>query len=249
MELEKALRAGEEMEIVLVNPRGAGPVWSRTVACAAPGLCYGLPSATSVSDPQRATGRTEAELVAGLKRGDAIACEALVRTQGPPLLAAARRILRSEEDARDAVQEAFLAAFRSAGRFEGTARLSTWLHRITVNAALMKMRARRRRPEQSIEDLLPEFLEDGHHLRDPGEWSAPAEVLLERRENRDLVRASIDRLPDEYRAVLVLRDIEELDTGETAQALGMTAAAVKTRLHRARQALRGLLAERFEARR
>ena len=157
-----------------------------------------------------------------------------------------RRILRQEEDARDAVQDAFLAAFRSAGRFEGAARLSTWLHRIAVNAALMKMRSRRRRPEESIEDLLPQFLEDGHHVRDPREWCAPPEALLQRREDRDFVRGCIDRLPDEYRTVLVLRDIEELDTAETAQVLGLTEAAVKTRLHRARQALRGLLAERFE---
>jgi RNA polymerase sigma-70 factor (ECF subfamily) len=190
----------------------------------------------------------EEALVAGLKRGDACACETLVRTHARSLLAVTRRILRNEEDARDAVQEAFLSAFRSAGQFEGNARLATWLHRIAVNAALMGMRSRRRRAEQSIEEMLPEFLEDGHHVRDPREWTAPADQLLEREEDRHFVRASIDRLPNEYRVVLVLRDIEELDTEETARALDMTVAAVKTRLHRARQALRGLLAERFERR-
>jgi RNA polymerase sigma-70 factor (ECF subfamily) len=194
----------------------------------------------------RTTERTEEALVAGLKRHDPSACEAIVRAHGPALLAVARRILRHEEDARDAVQDAFLSAFRAADAFAGAARLSTWLHRIAVNAALMKMRARRRRPEESIEALLPGFLEDGHHVREPDEWSAPPEALLQRREDRDFVRACIDRLPGEYRTVLVLRDIEELDTEETAQALGLTVAGVKTRLHRARQALRGLLADRFE---
>jgi len=200
-----------------------------------------------VSDPKRVTEDTEQALVAGLKARDPSACEAIVRRHGPVLLAVTRRILRHEEDARDAVQDAFLSAFRSADGFAGAARLSTWLHRIAVNAALMRMRARRRRPEESIEDLLPGFLEDGHHVREPDEWSAPPEALLQRRQNRDYIRSCIDRLPEDYRTVLVLRDIEELDTDETARALGLTVAGVKTRLHRARQALRGLLADRFEA--
>jgi len=199
-----------------------------------------------VSDGEGWAGGTEEALVAGLQRHDPAACEYLVRSRGPALLAVARRILRDEEDARDAVQDALLSALRGAGRFEGGSRLSTWLHRIVVNAALMKRRARRRRPEEPIEDLLPGFLEDGHHERDPGEWSAPPEVLLAQRENRELVRHCLDQLPEDYRIVLVLRDVEELDTAETAEALGLTPGGVKTRLHRARQALRGLLAQRFE---
>ncbi len=209
-------------------------------------LCYGWRTAGAVSDSEGVAGPTEEALVAGLKRRDPSACEAIVRTHGPGLLAVTRRILRHEEDARDAVQDALLSAFRSADRFAGAARLSTWLHRIAVNAALMKMRARRRRPEESIEDLLPGFLEDGHHVRGPDEWSAPPDALLQTRENRDFIRGCIDRLPEDYRTVLVLRDIEELDTEEAARALDLTVAAVKTRLHRARQALRGLLADRFE---
>jgi RNA polymerase sigma-70 factor (ECF subfamily) len=200
-------------------------------------------------DARPVSTRSDETLIAGLRRGDPEVCEALVRAEGPALLAVTRRILRHEEDARDAVQDAFLAAFRGADRFEGAARVSTWLHRIAVNAALMKMRSRRRRPEESIEDLLPQFLQDGHHVRDPSAWCAPPEVLLERREDRELVRAAIDRLPDEHRAVLVLRDIEDLDTSETARLLGLSEAGVKTRLHRARQALRGLLAKQFEGER
>lgn len=187
----------------------------------------------------------ESALLSRLRTGEASAFEELVRTQGGRLLTVARRLLRCEEDARDAVQESFLAASRSLARFEGGCRLSTWLHRIVVNTALMKLRTRRRRPEESIEELLPGFLEDGHHAVHQGEWAAPAHELLERSETRALVRQAIDGLPESYRTVLLLRDIEELDTSEVAELMGLSPNAVKTRLHRARQALRGLLHPRF----
>jgi RNA polymerase sigma-70 factor (ECF subfamily) len=109
----------------------------------------------------------EADLVARLRAGSDAAYEELVRAQGARLLAVARRLLRSEEDARDAVQDAFISAFRAIDRFEGGSRLSTWLHRIVVNAALMKLRSQQRKPETSIEDLLPRFLEDGHFAEPP----------------------------------------------------------------------------------
>ena len=185
----------------------------------------------------------EADLVARLRAGSDAAYEELVRAQGARLLAVARRLLRSEEDARDAVQDAFISAFRAIDRFEGGSRLSTWLHRIVVNAALMKLRSQQRKPETSIEDLLPRFLEDGHFAEPPAEWQQTADQALERHETRELVRQAIDGLPENYRTVLLLRDIEELDTAETAEALGVTANAVKIRLHRARQALRGQLDE------
>lgn len=163
----------------------------------------------------------------------------------PRLLAVARRLLRNEEDAKDAVQEAFISAFRSLHSFEGNCLLSTWLHRVAVNAALMRLRSRRRKPEESIEALFPTFLEDGHHTSDPPEWRDSADVLLEQRENREFIRACIDELPETYRTVLVLRDIEDLDTEEAACMLGVSNSVVKVRLHRARQALRSLLEPRF----
>ncbi len=129
-------------------------------------------------------------LVERLRRGDPEAFEALVRQYGGRMLATARRLVGTEDDARDVVQEAFLAAFRAIDTFAGAARLSTWLHRIVVNGALMKLRSRRRRREESIEGLLPRFDDDGH-------WAEPA------------------------------------------------SSAVKTRLHRARQALRTLLEREF----
>ena len=199
----------------------------------------GLPSRPAGSDP-------EAPLLAELRRGDEAAFEKLVRKEGARLLSVARRFLRNEEDARDAVQEAFLSAYRSIGKFEGGSRLSTWLHRIAVNACLMRLRSRQRRPEDSIEELLPTFAEDGHQVAHPTpEWEGSAEELLARRETCETVREAIDRLPDGYREILLLRDIEEISTEEAARIVGITENAVKIRLHRARQALRGLLEPQF----
>jgi RNA polymerase sigma-70 factor (ECF subfamily) len=186
----------------------------------------------------------EAALVAALKAGEAQAYEQVVRLHAGRLLSVARRVLGHDEDARDALQEALLNAVRSIGAFNGECQLSTWLHRIVVNACLMKLRSRKRRPEQPIDDLLPTFLAEGPfagaHAAHPPEWR-DAESLLARKETRDLVRNCVERLPDSYRVVIVLRDIEELDTAEVGRLLGVTEGAVKVRLHRARQALRTLL--------
>jgi len=189
----------------------------------------------------------DVSLVTRLRGGDDEAFELVVRTYSGRLLAVTRRILGNDEDARDAVQDAFLSAFRSLDRFEGGSLLSTWLHRIAVNAALMRLRTRRRKPEESIEHLLPVYKDDGHHQERFSSWTEPADVSMTRAENRALVRRCIDALPDTYRTVLVLRDIEELDTEETARALGISGNAVKIRLHRARQALRTLLAPHFRS--
>ncbi len=183
----------------------------------------------------------EASLLAGLRAGDEPCFEELVRSTSPRLLATLRRMLRSEEDARDALQETFLAAFRALATFEGQSQLSTWLHRIAVNAALMKLRSRRRHPEESIDDLLPRFDTSGHRVLEPAESAAGVEQALDAQRCRAAVRRCIDRLPETHRTVLVLRDIEGLGTDETARALGVSADAAKMRLHRARQALRTLL--------
>jgi|KBSSwiStaDraftv2_1062776.scaffolds.fasta_scaffold00507_36 RNA polymerase sigma-70 factor (ECF subfamily) len=186
----------------------------------------------------------EPALVAALQAGHEWAFETMVRVYGGRLIAVARRFTRSDEDAQDVVQSAYLNALRAFRDFEGTAQLSTWLHRIVVNTALMKLRSQRRKPEESIEGL-PAFGEDGHHVEQFSEWSAPADRLLEREETRAVVRACIDELPDGYRVVLILRDIEEFSTQETAEKLDITATAVKVRLHRARQALCTLLRRQY----
>ena len=188
----------------------------------------------------------EKGLLERLRRGENAAYEELVRTHGGRMLAVARRFLRSEEDARDAVQDAFVSAFRSIDAFEGGSLISTWLHRIVVNAALMKLRTRRRHPEQPIEELLPHYLEDGHMAAPASPWRTTDPDGAEQRELRALLLRLIHQLPDSHRNVLLLRDIEALDTEETAEIMGISPGAVKTRLHRARQALRGLLAPHLE---
>jgi RNA polymerase sigma-70 factor, ECF subfamily len=183
----------------------------------------------------------DAEILAGVRAGDESACEALVRQHGGRMIAVARRLLRSEEDSADAVQDAFLSAFRSLDRFEAHSTLATWLHRIIVNVSLMKLRARSRSREFRIDDLLPTFDETGHHSRPVRPWEDRALARLAQAETSAHVRACMERLPSGYREILLLRDIEELDCEQTAQFLGINLGAVKTRLHRARQALRSLL--------
>jgi RNA polymerase sigma-70 factor (ECF subfamily) len=193
-------------------------------------------------------GVDEAALLQGLKQGEEWAFEALVRTFGARMLSVARRIVGNDEDARDVVQAAYLSAFRAIGAFEGSAQLSTWLHRIVVNTALMRLRSRRRKPEESIDALLPAFKGDGHFAeRTSADRGLSADKLLERKETRRIVRAAIEQLPDAYRTVLILRDIEEMPTKEVADALEITTSAVKVRLHRARQALFTLLRRHYEA--
>jgi RNA polymerase sigma-70 factor (ECF subfamily) len=185
--------------------------------------------------------KDEGELLALLRAADARTCEVFVRQNGGRMLAVARRFLRSEEDCADAVQDAFLAAFRSLNSFEGQSSLGTWLHRILVNTCLMKLRSQSRKRDVPIDDLLPTFDDTGHHTRPVRSWDEQTLSRLTRDETREQVRACIDQLPEPYRLVLLLRDIEELDTEQTAQCLGIASGAVKTRLHRARQALRRLL--------
>ncbi len=182
----------------------------------------------------------EARLLAQVRAGNEPAAEELVRRHAGPMLAVARRFFRNEQDAADAVQDALLQAFRSLDRFAGESKLGTWLHRITVNACLMKLRAKRSRPEIAIDALLPEFDGSGHHRERVSRWPNPDEVL-DQTERAALVRRCIEQLPENYRVVLLLRDIEELDTLETAERLALSESAVKVRLHRARQALRTLL--------
>ena len=183
-----------------------------------------------------------AVLLDGLRRGDDHAFATLVRQHAGRMLATARRLLRDGDEAEDAVQEAFVSAARAIGGFAGDSKLSTWLHRVVVNTALMRLRSRRRRREEPIDDLLPRFDADGYHADAVVGWETPSDVLLERRQTREIVRRCIDQLPEQYRTVIMLRDIEEMDTEETAHSIGSTPNAVKVRLHRARQALRTLLA-------
>lgn len=182
----------------------------------------------------------EKALVLALKQHQDEAYETLIRQHGGRLLQVARRFV-GEEEARDVVQESFLAAFKAIDRFDAKARLSTWLHRIVVNSCLMRLRKKSHQVEQSLEPLLPTFIEDGHRVLTGMKWPDSPLDDLERHELRNWVRLGIDKLPSSYRSVILLRDIEGLTGQETGDKLGISTNAVKVRLHRARQALREIL--------
>ncbi|HET7704722.1 MAG TPA: sigma-70 family RNA polymerase sigma factor [Thermoanaerobaculia bacterium] len=184
---------------------------------------------------------SESELVSGLRAGSEDAFDRLIKVHGGRMLSVAKRFLRNEDDARDAVQDAFISIFRSVGKFEGSSQLATWIHRIAVNAALMKLRSLNRHgQEESIEPLLPQFRADGHQIESSVPWRGADEALQDE-ELRRIVREAVEKLPESYRVVLLLRDIEELTPEETAESLGISRTAVKVRLHRGRQALRTML--------
>jgi RNA polymerase sigma-70 factor (ECF subfamily) len=208
-------------------------------------------SAKGAASPVDPADTVEREIVAGMRAGDDRAFERLVREYVGPLHAVALRLLQNPADADDAVQEAFLSAFRNFEGFREDARLGTWLHRIVVNAALGRLRKRKRRPDRGpdvvdVDELLPRFQANGYPEHFSERWVLPAEELAARAETREQVRRTIDTLPDNYRTVLILRDIEELSTAETAELLELSPGTVKVRLHRARQALRNLLEHELE---
>lgn len=190
------------------------------------------PETTAVSND-------EAALIAALKRGEDSAYATLVNRYGDYLYRVALRVTRNEAEAGEAVQEAFISTFRSIGSFEGRSALKTWLHRLAVNAALMRRRGTTRKNEVSIEELAPEV---GLERWEP-EWhfAESSETLLLRQGVRDAVTAAMEQLPEQYRILIVLRDIEGYDTREVAQMLDDNEGNVKVRLHRARSALKKLL--------
>lgn len=167
--------------------------------------------------------------------------EQLVRDNIAWMLALAERLLRDRGLAEDVVQEAFMAAFKGLPDFEGRSSLKTWLHRITVNASITKIRQVKRRAEQSIDEHLPEFDRLDCRIEAPWHNLTTLQEVLERSDLRLMVSEAIDALPDSYRVVLQLRDVEGYDTAEVAGMLDISISNVKVRLHRARSALKGLL--------
>ena len=186
--------------------------------------------------------RRETALVQQLRSGDRPATERFVRAHAGWMLVVAQRYVRDTGLAEDCVQEAFLQAFRGIGEFEGRSALKSWLYRIVTNTALMKLRSRKCAVEQPIEASLPDI--DRGCCRTETCWTEAAtpHEILERKEARELVAAKLMDLPDSYRIVLLLRDIEGMSTEETAQVLAITEGAVKVRLHRARAAFKALVA-------
>jgi len=189
---------------------------------------------------------TEQELVQRLQAGDTEAFDALFRQHFAKVLRQAMHLLGNAAEAEEMVQEVFLAVYEKAHTFRGDAALTTWLYRLTANAALARLRRRKRSKEVAIEDYLPQFQPDGHHLVRPVvDWSANLEERLADAQVHQLLREAIALLQPLDKAVPVLSDFEDLSNKEIGEALGLTVLAVKARLHRGRLFLRGQLAVTF----
>src|SRR6202051_4341401 len=183
-------------------------------------------------------------LVQAAKKGDDSAFEELVRRYDRNVFRIAQHITQNREDAEDVVQEAFLKAYRNLEKFQEQSKFYTWLVRIAVNEALMKVR--RRKPERTVsldEDIKTE---DDSLPREVADWSPNPEQMYNQEELRDILTRTIQGLPSGFRTVFVLRDVEGLSTEETAQALELSIPAVKSRLLRARLQLRERLNRFFQ---
>lgn len=189
-------------------------------------------------------------LVERARRKDEAAFEELVGRYEDKLYRLAMRFVRNETDAQEILQEAFLSAWRNLPTFEGRAQFGSWMYRVTVNAALMLLRSRNRHPEVGVDDVEPNALNDavaesGQTVRGNSDWAQRADEQLQSQQLRQHIQASVDSLPEGLRTVFLLRDVEELSTEETADLLGLSVPAVKTRLHRARLALREAIGRYF----
>jgi RNA polymerase sigma-70 factor (ECF subfamily) len=158
----------------------------------------------------------------------------------------ARRILGNDQDAEDVTQDVLLQIVRKFDTFRGEANFTTWLHRITVNAALAHRRKKAQREEHQVRDPLESFLENGAHGAPVHEWAVPPDEQMIDEETQRLIEQAIARLPESYRDIFVLADVEQLPNAEIASILGLSVSAVKSRLHRARLLMRDALAPHFE---
>jgi RNA polymerase sigma-70 factor, ECF subfamily len=177
-------------------------------------------------------------LVHACKQGDVSAFEQLVKRYDTRLFRIAQHVTHNREDAEDAVQDAFLKAFRNLAKFQEKSQFSTWLIRITVNESLMKVRKQRYTREVRIE-------RDPYEELEISDWAPNPEQLYATLELRNILRSQLQELQPSLRVAFVLRDIEGLSSEETAQVLELTVDAVKARLWRARLKLRQLLTQYF----
>ncbi len=186
---------------------------------------------------------SDQELVEQIKAGDDAAFKALLGRYQERAYRLALSLTKNPADAEEVLQDVFLTVYRKIASFEGRSAFSTWLYRITVNTALMKLRGRGP-AQESIDEYLPQFTKDGRHARMVVDFTHGPEKLLLLKEREQILREAIEALPPDYKVVLVLRDLEGLSNEEVAEVVGASVLAVKARLHRARLALRGRL-ERY----
>lgn len=185
----------------------------------------------------------EALLIERLKAGDQQALETLFNMYSSKLYSVAQRILGEVADTEEVIQDVFWTVYRKAKMFRGHSQLSTWLYRLTVNAALGKIRRSKKSKEVAYEEFLPKFQDDGHHaVRPVADWSDTLEEKYAKHELQRLLNDALNQLKPIDKSVVVLSDLEGMSDKEVAATMSLTVSAVKTRLHRARLFLRGKLA-------
>ncbi len=194
-------------------------------------------------------GLADEELVARAQARDVAAFEELLGRYESRVYRVVIRLLRDETDTREVLQETFLSVWRKLPGFEGKAQFGSWLYRVAVNAALMLLRSRRRRPEVPADDLDPDVLgraaAAAGSLGADADWTRRPDEQFQSQELRQHIEAAVDALPASLRAVFLVRDVEGLSTEETAEVMGLSVPNVKTRLHRARLSLREAIAGYF----
>jgi RNA polymerase sigma-70 factor (ECF subfamily) len=185
----------------------------------------------------------DCELIDRLKAGDQQALETIFNRYAAKLYNVAQRIVGEAADAEEVIQDVFLTAYHKARMFQGNSQFSTWLYRLTVNAALGRIRRDKKHRNVEYDEFLPKFQSDGHHaVRPVVDWSDTLDEKYARTELQQLLAQALNQLKPLDKSVMVLGDIEGLSDKEIAAALNLTVSAVKTRLHRARLFLRGKLA-------
>jgi len=195
---------------------------------------------------RRKSAPNDSAIIERLKNGDQEALETLFNLYSAKLFSVAQRILGEPADAEEVIQDVFWTAYRKVQSFKGDSQFFTWLYRLTVNAALGRVRRSKMKSQVEYEELLPKFQSDGHHLVRPVvDWSDTLDEKYAQREIQALLSKALDQLKPMDRSVIVLSDLEGLSDKEIAAALDLTVSAVKTRLHRARLFLRGSLAVGF----
>lgn len=167
---------------------------------------------------------SDEQVLAAAQRGDRVACDALLRAHQPMIWAICRRITSDDHSAADAAQEAMIAVVKNVGRFDGRSSLRTWIYRIATNAALDELRRRRRRPDVATDDVI------GAHTGAAADASGGVDDRL-------LIDQALERLPAEFRAAVVLRDLVDLDYAEIGDILGIPAGTVRSRIARGRRHL------------
>jgi RNA polymerase sigma-70 factor (ECF subfamily) len=183
------------------------------------------------------------EVIERLKSGDQGALETIFNLYSVKLYNIALRILGEPADTEEIIQDVFWTVYRKAKSFQGNSQFSTWLYRLTVNAALGKIRRRKNNKEVDYEEYLPKFQTDGHHsVRPVVDWSDNLDQQYSKHELQEVLGKALNELKPLDKSVVVLSDLEGLSDKEIAVSLGLSVSAVKTRLHRARLFLRGKLA-------